>query len=163
MDDGAGSAVPVMMAGMAAFGATMGGGLFALRIRDRLHLVLGFSAGAVIGVALFDLMPEALDLGTGRHSLRTLTALVGLGFTAYLVLDRLIQPSIRGVRGGSLGASAFSLHSFLDGIGMGLAFKTSASLGIVVAVAVLTHDFSDGINTVNVVLRGRADSGGALK
>jgi len=28
------------------------GGLLALRLRDRLHLILGFSAGAVIGVGI---------------------------------------------------------------------------------------------------------------
>ena len=48
--------------GAAAFAATMLGGTFALVRRDRLHLILGFSAGAVLGVALFDLLPEAFDL-----------------------------------------------------------------------------------------------------
>ena len=31
------------------FLSTLMGGLLALRLRDRLHLILGFSAGAVIG------------------------------------------------------------------------------------------------------------------
>ena len=35
---------------VAAFLATLAGGLFALRLRDRLHLILGFSAGAVVAV-----------------------------------------------------------------------------------------------------------------
>jgi ZIP family zinc transporter len=41
----------------------------------------------------------------------------------------------------------------LDGVGIGLAFQVSAAVGLVVAAAVLAHDFSDGINTVNVVVR----------
>jgi hypothetical protein len=41
--------------------ATFAGGLFAVALRDRLHLVLGFSAGAVVGVAFFDLMPGYPD------------------------------------------------------------------------------------------------------
>jgi ZIP family zinc transporter len=45
------------------FCATLAGGLFALRLSDRLHLVLGFSAGAVVAVAFFDLIPEAIVLG----------------------------------------------------------------------------------------------------
>jgi ZIP family zinc transporter len=41
----------------------------------------------------------------------------------------------------------------LDGIGIGLGFQASSAVGLIVAVAVLTHDFSDGLNTMNVVLR----------
>jgi ZIP family zinc transporter len=43
--------------------ATMLGGLFALSLKRRVAVVLGFSAGAVLGVAFFDLLPEALALG----------------------------------------------------------------------------------------------------
>ena len=44
----------VMPIAAGAFVATMVGGLFAISLRDRLHLVLGFSAGAVVGVSFFD-------------------------------------------------------------------------------------------------------------
>mgnify|MGYP001580126458 FL=1 len=54
---------------------------------------------------------------------------------------------------GSFGALTLSAHSFLDGIAIGVGFQASAALGIVVTAAVLTHDFSDGINTVNLVLK----------
>jgi zinc transporter ZupT len=45
---------------IAAFCMTLLGGMFALRLKDRLHLILGYSAGAVIAVAFFDLIPEAV-------------------------------------------------------------------------------------------------------
>jgi zinc transporter ZupT len=143
---------------LAAFAATMLGGYLALRLRDRMHLILGFSAGAVIAVAFFDLMPEALDLGE-RYGSDMVLGVVALGFMLYLLLDRLLllhnhsheeaHESSRGnVRAGSL-----SLHSFLDGIGIGLAFQVNTAVGLIVAAAVLAHDFSDGINTVSVVTR----------
>jgi ZIP family zinc transporter len=155
-----------MYIALAAFGATMLGGWLALRLRDRLHLILGFSAGAVIAVAFFDLLPEALDLGSGTYGASNVVAVVVVGFMAYLLLDRLLilhshaheeheQVESRGhVRAGSLSA-----HSFLDGVGIGLAFQVNAAVGLVVAAAVLAHDFSDGINTVNVVVR----HGGSFK
>jgi ZIP family zinc transporter len=37
--------------------------------------------------------------------------------------------------------------------GIGLAFQASPAVGLVVAVAVLAHDFSDGINTVSMIVR----------
>ncbi len=145
---------------VAAFAATMLGGWLALRLRDRLHLILGFSAGAVIAVAFFDLIPEALELAEsfGSHAV---LGVVALGFLLYLLLDRLLllhthahehggeEHTIRG----SLRAGSLSVHSFLDGIGIGLAFQVNTTVGILVAVAVLAHDFSDGINTVSVVVR----------
>lgn len=155
---------------VAAFLATFLGGLFALHLRDRLHLILGFSAGAVIGVAFFDLLPESLELIGNQYGLATTTALIGLGFGIYLILDRLIilhhhhedEPHTHGARG-TWGAGALSLHSFLDGFGMGLAFHVSVPVGIVVAIAVLAHDFSDGINTVSMIMRHGGTRAQALR
>ena len=52
--------------------------------------------------------------------------------------------------------------AFLDGFAIGLAFQVSNSVGLIVAAAVLAHDFSDGINTVGVVLNRRGGSRLAL-
>ena len=143
-----------------AFGtscATMAGGMLALRLRDRLHLLLGFSAGAVLAVAFFDLLPEALRLAPGAYS--NVMAMTAAGFFGYTVLDRLILLHFHrnGDAGsnarGWAGAASLSAHSFMDGLAIGLAFQASQSAGIVVAVAVLAHDCSDGMNTVGLVLK----------
>ena len=70
--------------------STLLGGLFALKLKDKLHLILGFSAGAVVAVAFFDLMPESLDLGGKYYSASTMFTIVAIGFLVYLVLDRVI-------------------------------------------------------------------------
>ena len=142
----------------AAFVATLVGGLFALRFRDRLHLILGFSAGAVAGVALFDLLPEAIRLGTTYHRADMIALYIALGFFGYLIFDRLIflhthEEDSADAHRGFFGALTLSAHSFLDGVAIGIGFQASVVVGVVVAAAVLTHDFSDGINTVNFVLR----------
>ena len=67
----------------------MAGGSLALKLRDRLHLILGFSAGAVVAVAFFDLAPEALQLGQG-YGIANMLAIIAGGFLLYLLLDRLI-------------------------------------------------------------------------
>jgi zinc transporter ZupT len=142
--------------------ATMVGGLFAIAMRDRLHLVLGFSAGAVLGVAFFDLMPEALSASHNIDS-RVMTATVALGFFLYVLLDRSValqgheSPTEKHQRRGWIGASSLSFHSFLDGLAIGVAFQAGQAMGIVVSVAVLIHDFSDGLNTVNVVIKNGGD------
>ncbi|MEJ0035814.1 MAG: ZIP family metal transporter [Gammaproteobacteria bacterium] len=157
----------------AAFCATLAGGWFALRLKDNLHLVLGFSAGAVVAVSFFDLLPEAMSLGLPFYSPAVLMSFTALGFLLYLVLDRVQllhgahdhghdhdhdhghdhSKNVRPVRRGALGAGSLVAHSFLDGISIGLAFQTSQPAGVIVAVAVVAHDFSDGINTMSVVLK----------
>ena len=129
------------------------GGLLALRLRDKLHLILGFSAGAVIGVAFFDLLPEAIDFGRQFHTAADILAWTALGFLFYLVLDRILLFHGDAAPRGSFAASVLCVHSLLDGIAIGLAFQASREVGIVVAIAVLTHDFSDGINTTNIILK----------
>ena len=64
---------------------------------------------------------------------------------------------------GFLGAGSLSIHSFLDGFAIGLAFQVSVAVGVVVAVAVLVHDFSDGINTVNLILKNGGSRKTALR
>lgn len=153
---------------IAAFSATYLGGLFALRLKDRLHLVLGFSAGAIVAVAFFDLLPEAVLLGTSQYSVATVLSVSGLGFVLYLLLDRLFfmhshdVDDVHSHRGG-LGAGSLSVHSFLDGVAIGLSFQISPTIGLVVATAVLTHDFSDGINTVNMIIKNGGKRKEALR
>jgi len=159
----------VILISALAFAATVLGGVFALRFRDRLHLILGFSAGAVIGVALFDLLPESVSLANGYYYPARLVLFVAAGFFAYLVIDRLIllhphthEEHSHGNEAparGAVGALTLAAHSLLDGIAIGAGFQASPAIGTIVAAAVVTHDFSDGINTIAFILK----SGGKLR
>lgn len=146
------------------FLATFIGGTLALRYRDKLHLVLGFSAGAVLGVAFLDLLPEAITL-SGDTFVVPYIILGAVLF--YMVIDRVFLKHghthhhedetdhvHENENRGLLRASSLVVHSFIDGLAIGFAFEVSSAVGFVVAVAVLAHDFSDGINTVAVLLKG---------
>jgi ZIP family zinc transporter len=154
----------IYLIALAAFAATFIGGLFALRVGDRLHLILGFSAGAVVAVAFFDLLPEGVELAGEKFGPANTIAVTGLGFLLYLILDRVLGAHSHGssARARS-GAGSLSIHSFLDGLGIGLAFQVSPAIGMITAAAVLTHDFSDGINTVNLVLKNGGSRPMALR
>jgi len=152
-----------LIVGLATVVSTSLGGLFAIHLKDKLHLILGFSAGAVLAVALFDLLPESIDSVGATYDIRLVMLLVALGFSFYLLVDRSFSLHMHEHENGThphsgkLGATALTFHSYLDGLGIGLAFKVSPSIGWVVAIAVLTHDFSDGINTVGMILQSRGE------
>jgi len=145
-----GSALLLPLLGLAAGAATLAGGALALRLTRRLNLILGFSAGAVLGVAMLDLLPEAVKLAD--HSSNVFTA-AAAGFIAYLAADRTLSASAG--RRGHLGAGGLTLHSLMDGLAIGLSFQVSPAAAAVVTLAVLAHDVSDGINTVTVSLSGQ--------
>jgi len=157
--------LPIALAAITAL-ATALGGLLALKAKDRLHLVLGLAAGLLLGLVAFDLLPEVFAhsgseiLGAPAVSI----ALIG-GFLALHLYERFFgshEPAesdyghdhkhSANVAGG-LGAVAMGGHVFLDGLALAIAFKVSNQLGIAVFIALLVHAFSDGLNTVSLLIK----------
>lgn len=134
------------------------GGVAAFRFRDRLHLLLGFSSGAVLAVALFDILPEVFALGGGP----AYVPFAAVGFLSFFWLERytamhrsrehLHATAAHEQELGALSASGLVLHSFLDGVAIGVGFQTSSKIGFLIALGIIAHDLSDGLNTVTVVL-----------
>ncbi len=149
--------MPLLFAGLTLISTGLGG-IAAIRLRDRLHLLLGFSSGAVLGVALFDIMPEVFALDGGSSYM----PMVALGFLAFFGLERYTamhrpREHAHAVAAheqelGALTAAGLALHSFLDGVAIGVGFQASVQMGLLIALGVIAHDLSDGLNTVTVVL-----------
>jgi zinc transporter ZupT len=133
------------------------GGLSVLRRNDRLHLAMGFAGGAMIGVALFETMPEAFDRAPGGGA--WVAAVVVLGVVVFAALERRVfhhvhvEDTVCNPRVAEIGAGGITTHAFLDGLAIGSAFQVSSKLGLLVSSAVLLHAFADGLNTVTILLR----------
>ncbi|HXD79028.1 MAG TPA: ZIP family metal transporter [Puia sp.] len=157
----------ILLTGL-TFISTLAGGMLALCFKDKLHLILGFSAGAVLGVCFFDLLPESLSLGKGLYSERFLIGIIALGFVIYLILDRLASlhfhaRRIRREGRWNVAAGSLSVHSFFDGVAIGVGFQVSRSTGLFVALAVIAHCLADGLNTVGVVLKNGGTAAKGVK
>jgi zinc transporter ZupT len=149
----------ILLISIGTFITTMLGGIFALKFQRKLYLILGFSAGALLGVVFFDLLPASFELSGAKYGMSNVGCVVALGFSVYMLLDRMIliisqnrKVKVRNLRG-TMAASILMIHSLIDGISIGLAFQISISIGGFVAVAILVHDFADGINTINVIIK----------
>lgn len=157
----------ILLVSVIIFFSTLFGGLFALKYKDKLHLILGFSAGALIGLVFFDMLPEAISLGNKQYNFAEITSVSMLGFLIYMILDRLAilhshQDHAEGGLKTKMGAGSLSLHCFMDGIAIGWSFQISPSIGITTAFAVIAHDFSDGINIVTIILKEESKNKKAL-
>ncbi|MFH9611762.1 ZIP family metal transporter [Streptomyces sp. NPDC017448] len=144
---------------LGAFLMTLAGGWVARRITDRRHLVLGFAGGLMLGVVGLDLLPEAVEAaGEPVFGVPAALLLFVGGFLVAHLVERLL--AVRQVAHGAAGrreervpqvgltaAAAMVGHSLMDGVALGAAFQVSGSMGVAVALAVISHDFADGFNT----------------
>ena len=155
------------------FVSTLLGGLVGLKYKDKLHLILGFTAGVLLGVVAFDIFPEIIAL-INKLQIDPVVPMLALvvGFLIFHVFEKtlLIHHAEEGNYGahkhptvGTASALALIGHSFLDGVGIGLGFQISSVVGVLVAIAVISHDFSDGLNTVSLLLVHKNSDHKAIK
>src|SRR4051795_10671735 len=149
---------------LAAFAMTLAGGAFAFRYRRYLLYIMAFSSGLLIGVAFLDLVPEVAEIAFHESvPIRWLMATLIAGFVAIFLLEKLTiihsekQHDAPGHHHhvGLVGAIGLSFHSFLDGLAIGVGFKAGTQVGLIVLLAVVAHDFADGLNTVTFMLATR--------
>lgn len=155
----------VIILSIATFISTLLGGLFAIKFKNKLHYIMAFAAGVLLGVVAFDIFPEIIEQIKiyNFSSVEIMVALV-LGFLIFHILEKSVlihhsheldyaehkHPSV-----GVLSALALAGHSFMDGVGIGLGFQINPAVGLLVAIAVISHDFTDGMNTVALMLNNK--------
>jgi zinc transporter ZupT len=144
------------------FLSTLIGGWFAIRHTRRLRHILGFSAGIVMGVIAFDILPEMFAI-VHEFELSPTYPMIALmlGFLTFHVIEKLLllhhehetqYGKHRHPQVGMFSSLALGAHSLLDGIGIGLAFQVNMAVGVAVSVALVAHKFADGLNAASLML-----------
>jgi ZIP family zinc transporter len=149
--------IAIPLAGLTVL-STLAGGFVALRFHRDLHTLIALTGGIVVAVALFDVLPEALEAVDDPYRVMSV---VGFGFLLFFIAERALvlhhrdeaEQARAHARVGVFGAAGLSAHSFVDGLGIGLAFGVNTATGLLVFLAVISHDFADGLNTVSFILR----------
>lgn len=156
------------------FVAAVAGGLFAIRYHGkRFNHILGFTAGIILGVITFDVLPEMFEI-VHEFELDSMWVMVTLvvGFLGFHIAEKLLlihhqhetqYGKHRHPKVGMLSALAIGGHSLLDGVGIGLAFQVNAAVGLTVAVALIAHRFADGLNTATLMLAHKNSAKRALQ
>jgi zinc transporter ZupT len=142
--------------------STLLGGVLALRLRSSLGILIALSTGLLLGAALLDLLPEAVNLqraAGGRAS--TVFALALLSLIAFMLVQNLVDTwsehlTLRSSprTWGRIGGGMLIAHSFRDGMAIGVSYAASHPAGYIVAAGIAAHDIGDGVNTILLSTRG---------
>lgn len=126
--------------------------------RFSMHFV-SFAAGALLGAAFLDLLPEALDMGDKSSETVLLASL--LGIAAFFFLEKLLlrfHPHHHDDDESHHHAAPWlltigdTLHNFMDGVAIAAGFLTSPAVGVVTALAVGAHELPQEIGDFSVML-----------
>jgi zinc transporter ZupT len=160
--------IPVALA-IVTFFSTLLGGFLVLRYRKCLTYIFAFAAGSILTVAFMEILPQSLLIaGMNGILIRDIMAYASLSFLVCLIMEKYFSTHpLIGIASeshimGPIGAGSLILMSFLDGLSMGVAFQTSVSIGILVAIAIIIHDIPDGINTVVLILKSNREKNEAV-
>ena len=136
-------------------------GIVSLAIKDKilnkiLFILIGFSAGALMGGAFLHLLPEALE--KADHIPMCLFVLIG--FSLFFIIERFLK--WHHCHKGICDVHTFTymnlfgdgIHNFIDGMIIAASFLISIPFGIITTIAIMAHELPQEIGDFGVLVYG---------
>lgn len=120
------------------------------------HRLLGFAIGALLGVAFFDIIPEAI----GSLAVDIVFRYVIIGIIIFFTLEKFFRWYHSQAEDWKIQPYAYLIflggviHNFIDGVALALSFFVSPALGVATASAILFHEIPHGIADFSALVRG---------
>lgn len=146
-------------------------GVFTLVLNEKfldkiVFILVALSAGALMGSAFLDLIPESLDKAVLNPFL-----LVLIGFSVFFLLGKVLhwhqhshqekrQKHVKPVV--YLNLIGDGVHNFIDGVILAASFVSSIHLGMVAAVAIVIHEIPQELGDFGVLVYGGLSKARAL-
>jgi len=123
---------------------------------------ISFAAGALLGASFFELIPESMAL------INNSLIFILLGFLFFYLLENLIVVHIckeldcTKHRIGIMAVLGIGFHSLIDGIIISVGFQISFDLGLISAIAVIAHEFPEGLVTYSTLIHSNFNKNKSL-
>lgn len=126
-------------------------------LRRILILLVGFSAGALMGGAFLHLLPEAIEAQLG--TVTDIFLVVLASFVMFFVLEKLLwrhchEKACPIHTFAYLNLFGDSVHNFIDGLVMAGSFVVSIPLGLITTLAVAAHEIPQELGDFGVLIYG---------
>lgn len=140
-------------------GTTLGGiiGSF-LNVKNNKYLsfLLEFTAGLMLAIICFELIPEALSLAEVG------VAILGilLGVACMIICDNKIEKKYKTdnstslLKTGLIIGLGLAIHNLPEGLAIGSGFNSSEKLGYALAIAIAIHDIPEGVSIALPLKKG---------
>jgi len=140
-------------------------GVLTLSINDRqlhslLFLFVSFSAGALLGAAFFDLLPEGINAGGLVQTMQ----LAVVGVVMFFVIEKFLhwhhhhKHHHKGERTEApftyLNLVGDGVHNFVDGTIIAASFLQNPALGVTTTIAIMAHEIPQEIGDFSLLIYG---------
>jgi zinc transporter ZupT len=166
------SVTPLLYAFLASIANVVGAALVVSGPRRHprlLDALLAFSAAFLIGIALLDLLPDAITIQGASAAWLVLAGYVLVHFSQHVLVPHFHFGEEVHAVSARVSVSALIgllLHTFVDGMAIASGYHVSARLGALVAVAIGLHKIPEGVAIASLFLKagwsGRAALTAAL-
>lgn len=121
-----------------------------------LILLVGFSAGTLIGGAFLHLIPEAAENGEWNY----VSLAILIGFSVFFMMERVLMWHHCHKQEGECSVHTFAytnligdgVHNFIDGVLIAASFSVDYRLGIATSVAMVFHELPQEISDFGVLI-----------
>ncbi len=120
--------------------------------------LVSFAAGVMLGTAFFHLIPESCE-SAGMGAL----IYVLLGFLSFYIIENIIMfhpcrdEKCEIHKLGTISFIGLFVHSLLDGVAIAVGFEVGHGIGLFTALAVILHEFPEGISISAILLHAGSD------
>ena len=134
------------------------------KVKKAAHFIVSFAVGALLAVALLDLLPEAIEIS----GIEKVAPFVLGGIILFFILEKFLF--WYHCHDGKCEVHSYTylvlwgdfLHNFIDGVILALAFLVSSQIGWLTLIAIILHEIPQEISDFSILLYGGFSKGRAL-